>query len=133
MVLVYAPLALGLFLTSANPSIKRYVTPSCALGQSGRWVWEGGEAPCLAAQCITVGNAGAAVRPSAGASLACAEVYCVVSVAVCLCPCGRGVMLGWRLLNREYEVGIPGVILVLSERCPVGSPWLLSRVALGAG
>lgn len=52
LIFVYALVASGLSLTSANQLVKPYFTPSSAIGQGGRWVWEG-EAPCLAAQCNT--------------------------------------------------------------------------------
>lgn len=81
MIFVYALVASGLSLTSATQLVKPYFTPSCTLGQGGRCVWEGGEAPCLAAWCVTVGNAEAAVRHSVGASLTYADICCIVFVA----------------------------------------------------
>lgn len=50
-----------------------------------------------------------------------------LSLKVCL-SCGQGVTLRCGLLSREREVGIPVVILVLSEGYLVGS-----HVELGAG
>lgn len=68
-------------LSSANTLMRLCILPSGEIGQGGRWVWEGGEAPCLAAWCVTVGNTEAAVRHSVGASLTYADICCVVLVA----------------------------------------------------